>query len=305
VKLDMHVHTQHSGLSTIWPLHRVMRESYNTPDDVYQLTRARGMDLVTITDHDTINGALELADRPDVIVGCEVTATFPDDQVSVHLNVFGLRPDTFAEVDRLRHDVRDLLQYADRQRLFVSLNHVGSTVAGHLTAAHVAVLMPWMNGIEVINGSRKPVQNRTAACLASASGKTAIAGSDAHHRRGVGRTWTEVPGARSREEFLQGLWEGRTEVGGHHGSFFTMAEDIVRFTGSFYAEQLTGVVRRPFDWRAQASWWGGVCGLPLVPIAFAGAYLHFLGEERFNRNLLFDLVARPARVLRAVPELAA
>jgi hypothetical protein len=45
--------------------------------------------------------------------------------------------------------------------------------------------------------------------------------------------------------------------------------------------------------------------LPLVSIALAGAYLHFVMEERFNENLLFDLVARPAPTLRRVPELAA
>jgi hypothetical protein len=50
---------------------------------------------------------------------------------------------------------------------------------------------------------------------------------------------------------------------------------------------------------------GGGCSLPLIPLALAGADIHFLGEERFNHNLLFDLVARPARVLRAAPELAA
>jgi hypothetical protein len=219
--------------------------------------------------------------------------------------MLGLTPETFAEVDRLRGDVRQLLPYVQREGLFISLNHVGSSVAGRLTAAHVAALLPWMNAIEVINGSRLPVQNRTAASLVAATGKTGIAGSDAHHRRGVGQTWTEVPGARSRDEFLAGLHEGRAVIGGRHGSYFTMAEDILRFSGSFYAEHLEGVARRPLSWRAQAYWWGGVCGLPLIPVALAGAYLHFLGEERFNRNLLFDLVARPARVLQAVPELAA
>jgi hypothetical protein len=45
--------------------------------------------------------------------------------------------------------------------------------------------------------------------------------------------------------------------------------------------------------------------LPLVSIALAAAYLHFVMEERFNENLLFDLVARPAPSLARVPELAA
>lgn len=305
MKLDTHVHTRHSGYSTIKPLHRILRESYNTPESVYRMTRERGMDLVTITDHDTISGALEIADRPDVIVGCEVTASFPDDRVAVHLNVLGLTTETFAEVDRLRGDVRQLLPYLRRAGLFTSLNHVGSSVAGRLTAVHIAAVLPWVHAIEAINGSRLPVQNRTAAALIAATGKTGIAGSDAHHRRGVGLTWTEVPGARSRDEFLAGLHEGRVRYGGRHGSYFTMAEDILRFSGSFYAEQIGRAVCRPLDWRAQAGFWGGVLGLPLIPVALAGAYIHFLGEERFNRNLLFDLVARPARVLEAVPELAA
>jgi hypothetical protein len=42
-----------------------------------------------------------------------------------------------------------------------------------------------------------------------------------------------------------------------------------------------------------------------VPVALAGAYVHFLREERFNRKLLFDLVAHRARVRQTVPELAA
>ena len=46
-------------------------------------------------------------------------------------------------------------------------------------------------------------------------------------------------------------------------------------------------------------------GLPLVPVALVGAYLHFVMEERFNENLLFDLVARPAPTVARVPELAA
>ena len=58
MKLDSHVHTQHSGQTTIYPLSLVMRESYNTPEGVYRLAKARGMDLVTITDHDQISGAL-------------------------------------------------------------------------------------------------------------------------------------------------------------------------------------------------------------------------------------------------------
>jgi predicted metal-dependent phosphoesterase TrpH len=72
VKLDAHVHTVYSGYTSIEPLARIVRESYNSVEGVYRRARARGMDLVAITDHDTIEGALTIAHRPDVIVGCEV-----------------------------------------------------------------------------------------------------------------------------------------------------------------------------------------------------------------------------------------
>ena len=305
MKLDAHVHTMHSGYSTIRPLQHVLRESYNTPDDVYSLSKQRGMDLVCITDHDVISGALELAHRPDVIVGCEVTGEFPGDPVKVHLNVLGLTPATHAEVQRLRTDVRELMPYLREQRLFTTLNHIGSSVAGCLTSAHLAALLPWVDALEVINGSRLPIQNRTAAWVADATGLRTVAGSDAHHRRGVGETWTEVPGATDRESFMEGLWAGRAIVGGRHGHWGTLAEDILRFSVSFYSENIRTAWQQPTSGRAQGMLWGGAFGLPLVPVALVGAYLHFLREERFNRLLMAELVGAPARVQRVVPDFAA
>ncbi len=305
MKLDTHVHTWHSGNTTIRPLHRVMRESYNTPDRVYAVAKARGMDLVAITDHDEISGALTIAHRPDVIVGCEVTGVFPDDGVRVHLNVFGLTPDTHAEIQRLRHDVRTLLPYVSSHGLFISLNHVASGINGPLTAAHVAALLPWIDGLEVRNGSRLVAQNRTAECLAAAAGKVTLGGSDSHTERGIGGTWTEVPGATNAQQFFAGLRSGRGVVGGRHGHQWTMSSDIVRFATNLCVEQGREAARSPLSWRTPAVLVGGVIGLPLVAIALAGGFLHFVHEQRFNRDLLFDLVARPAETLRRLPELAA
>jgi predicted metal-dependent phosphoesterase TrpH len=305
VKLDTHVHTFHSGVSTIFPLERVLRESYNAPEAVYRLAKARGMGLVTITDHDQISGALTLAHLPDVIVGSEVTGVFPQDGVKVHLNVFGLNEGQHREIQRLRHDIRQLMPYLQHRKFFTSLNHVASGINGPITAPHVAALLPWVHALEVNNGSRLPVQNRTAQCLAEACGKTGIAGSDSHTHRGIGQTWTEVPGATTRDEFMRGLFEGRVRVGGRMGSFSSMGSDVFRFTGNFFLEQVRRIRQQPSDWRAPALLFGGVLGLPLVPVALVGAYLHFVYEERFNQNLLFDLVARPAPTMRQVPDLAA
>ena len=99
-----------SGKSTLRPLDRLLLESYNSVEGVYRTAKARGMDLVAITDHDMIDGALIIADRPDVIVGCEVTGVFPDG-VRVHLGVLGLSEAQHVEIQRLRHDIRELLPY--------------------------------------------------------------------------------------------------------------------------------------------------------------------------------------------------
>ena len=282
-----------------------MRESYNTPEGVYGTAKTRGMDLVTITDHDQISGALALGDRQDVIVGCEVTAEWPDIDLCVHLNVLDITPAQHDEIQRLRGDVRQLMPYLFQQDIYTSLNHVASGINGPLTAAHLAAVLPWVQGLEVINGTRQPSQNRTAMCLAAATGKHTLGGGDSHTGRGIGLTWTEVPGATSREEFMQGLRAGRGIAGGAHGGIRTMMSDMWRFTGNFLNEAVTTTAKAPADWRGYACTFGGVLGLPLVPVLMAAPFVHFLHEQRFNRDLLYDLIAKPEVAARFASGLAA
>lgn len=305
MKLDSHVHTIHSGKASVFPFNHFMRESYNTPEGVYATAKKRGMGLVTITDHDAISGALSLGDRADVLTGCEVTAEWPDIDLCVHLNVLDVSPEQHEEIQRLRFDVGELMPYLHQQRIYTSLNHVASGINGPLTAAHLAGVLPWVDGLEVINGTRQPSQNRTAMCLAAATGKHTLGGGDSHTARGIGLTWTEVPGARSREEFMQGLRAGRGIAGGAHGGVRTMMSDMWRFAGNFMAEAVATTAKQPTDWRGYASTFGGILGLPIVPVLMAAPFVHFLHEQQFNRDLLYDLIARPERPERFVPELAA
>ena len=162
MKADLHVHTYFSGYSKLPFLSGVVKESYNTPDQVYGIAKARGMDLVAITDHDSIDGALELSDHSDVIVGSEVTAEFPNDQTCVHLNVLDITAHQHREIQRLRVDIRQLMPYLQSQRIFTSLNHLASGITGPITGTHVAALLPWIDALEIRNGSRLLEQNRTS-----------------------------------------------------------------------------------------------------------------------------------------------
>jgi hypothetical protein len=76
-----------------------------------------------------------------------------------------------------------------------------------------------------------------------------------------------------------------------------MASDMLRLAAGYYLDRTRRTLQSPLDWRRQAFMLGSVLGLPLVCLPLAGALVHFLLEERFNRTLLFDLVARPAHRL--------
>jgi predicted metal-dependent phosphoesterase TrpH len=270
---------------------RIMRESYNTPEGLYRLAKARGMDLVTITDHDQISGVLTIADRNDVIIGCEITATFPEDKTKCHIGVLGINETQYHESQRLKDNAHELVRYLNEQEIFCSLNHLASLSAGRMKASHVFSLLPWLDAIETKNGTRPRSQNRTAAALATAHGKVTAAGSDSHTYRGIGKTYMVCDNAGNREEFMAELKQGRVRVEGCEGGYLTLASDIVRLTASFYVNGFVELIAEPLNWRKQLMVLCSTLGLPLTAIGLAAAYIYHLQDEKFNSDLLLDLVA--------------
>jgi hypothetical protein len=78
--------------------------------------------------------------------------------------------------------------------------------------------------------------NRNAAALADYGGRMEIGGSDAHAMPSVGCAYTVVPGARSKEEFFQGLRRGRARVRGEFGGFWKLTRDVLAIAGSMALE---------------------------------------------------------------------
>ncbi|HOO60482.1 MAG TPA: hypothetical protein PLL34_08010, partial [Candidatus Mcinerneyibacteriales bacterium] len=57
VKCDMHVHSTYSERPGEWILKTMgTKESYTDPMDIYHKAKIAGMDFVTITDHNRIDG---------------------------------------------------------------------------------------------------------------------------------------------------------------------------------------------------------------------------------------------------------
>ena len=84
-RCDLHVHSKHSNRPPEWIFRQLgSPESFMEPLEVYRRCRRRGMRFVTISDHDVIDGALEIAHLPGAFVSCEVTAEFPEDGCQIH-----------------------------------------------------------------------------------------------------------------------------------------------------------------------------------------------------------------------------
>lgn len=84
-----------------------------------------------------------------------------------------------------------------------------------------------------------------------------------------------------------------------------MMSDMWRFAGNYLAESAASVREAPAAWRGYARTFGGVLALPVDPMLMAAPFVHFLHEQRFNRDLFYDLIAKPQHAHRLVPELAA
>ncbi|HVW85889.1 MAG TPA: PHP-associated domain-containing protein [Bryobacteraceae bacterium] len=236
MRCDLHVHTVHSGMCTVPVLSRVCRESYNEPRALYDTLKRRGMDLVTVTDHDSIDAMEELRRHPDFFLSEEVTCTMPSG-TEMHAGVYGIAERDHIELQRRRTDIESLLAYAVERRLFVTVNHIYSSLTGSRTEDDFAIFARDFHGVETRNGQILPCANRLAAEFAARFGKPMIGGSDSHTLACAGRTWTEVPGARSAEEFLTGMRRGHSTPHGESGDYWKLTGAVWNIGASLVRSQ--------------------------------------------------------------------
>ncbi len=90
-RVDLHCHSTASRISKLGIQRSLgLPECATPPEEVYSLAKRRGMDFVTITDHDTIAGAQELAHLPDFFVSEELTVWFRGERQAVHVLCWGI-----------------------------------------------------------------------------------------------------------------------------------------------------------------------------------------------------------------------
>jgi predicted metal-dependent phosphoesterase TrpH len=226
VKCDMHVHSYYSGLCTT-PFARLFcRESYSNPEEVYERLRERGMTLFTLTDHDAIEGSEPLRRNPNFFLSEEVTCRMPSG-TEVHIGVYDFHERQHAQLQQRRNDLVALLMYLTERRLLFSINHVFSGLTGAREREDFAWFENYFPAVETRNGHMLEAANQRASEFAGQWSKIGLAGSDAHALPSVGRTFTEVPGARDKDEFFAGLREGQGRVRGESGSYAKLTVDVL------------------------------------------------------------------------------
>jgi predicted metal-dependent phosphoesterase TrpH len=263
MRCDLHVHSIASGMCDTPFFSRICRESYNQPEEVYSRVKQLGMSMVTLTDHDSIDSGEVLRKYPDFFLSEEATVQMPGG-TQMHLGVYGITERDHVEIQRRRKDFISLMMYLTERKLFFSANHVFSGLTGRRLDEDFCWFASYVPAFETRNGEMWPRANEGAAGLASRLGKIAIGGSDSHTMVGVGRTYTEVSGARTVEEFFAGLRAGRGRVGGDHGSYGKLTADIFHIVWSLWKERPWTLALMPLA--------------PLVPVVTAG---HWMNEIRF------------------------
>jgi predicted metal-dependent phosphoesterase TrpH len=245
LRADLHVHTCHSKVSGSMRF-LGSRDCYSPPAEVYRVAKARGMDLVAFTDHDSIEGGLELLnDRPDltdVIIGEEVSCRFPDDDIQVHLAVYGMTEALHRDLQPLRRNVFEAAARLRSEGVFFTLNHLMHFYRGQIPLDRYLRILDEVPALEIRNGTMLADHNRLieqiamhVPAAASPTGRFGIAaGSDAHTLRRVGTTWTEAPGV-TRDDFIESLRRGAGAAGGAHGRTSTIAGDAYGVIGSYIA----------------------------------------------------------------------
>ncbi len=244
-RADLHLHTRFSHwkhLKLIKP-----RDSYSDPLAAFERARAVGMDFVAITDHDTIEGALDLLSRrpelePSVIIGEEVETWFPGTGQWVHVNVFGVDEPIHDDLTRVRRSIFELSSYLRSTGLFHVLNHpFQSYRLQSPPMRYIEDLLELFDHFEVDNCTLPQRHNKAVAemldyATALYVRKIGVGGSDAHTLGPIGLCHTEAPveADGGKQAWLEAVARGEGRAVGRTIGPLGLAANVYRIIAQYY-----------------------------------------------------------------------
>ena len=259
MKIDLHVHSKFSTRPSQWVLQKLgCQECYTEPQTLYRIAKKRGMSLVTITDHNTIDGCLEIAGRPDTFISEEITTYFPVDQCKAHVLVYDINEQQHKEIQRIRENIFDLVNYLRETNITHSLAHPIWSVNDRLTSDHFEKFLLLFKNFELNGGRDTQLNDWLKAMLSQLTPKDLdnladkhgivpalpspwqkhfTGGSDDHSSLNIARMFTQVAGAIDLEHFFHGVNQGKAVAQGHASTPLTLAYNIYSIAYQFYKKK--------------------------------------------------------------------
>lgn len=207
---DVHTHTMYSGFSKYSYLS--FPDSVTTPKKSVRVAKKIGLDLLCITDHNTIKGAVEAKkyDKDMIVIGEEILS---DDGEIIGLFLQEeIKPGLSAEETiELIHE-QDGIAFAPHP-FSVYCQCLGKKLHGL-----------GLDGLEVFNSLHRDGYSNAIA-LENCNGHAKLGGSDAHSSFMIGNGFTTFPGS-SQEDFRKAIKAMQTSFGGKPAPL----SDIVNFS---------------------------------------------------------------------------
>src|SRR5436305_1882971 len=240
-KCDLHIHSRFSARSEEWLFRRLdFPDSYSDPRELHRQLIERGMDFVTITDHDTIDGCLAIRDLPNTFISEQVTTYFPQDPCKIRLWVCGITEKQHQDIVIVRDNIFSLQRYLQSAQIAHSVAHPLYSINGKLEASHLERLILLFKHFEGVNGLRDALLSELAQELFGSLTqkkieefaerhnlepthrepwkKILVGGSDDHGGKFIASAFTETPPADSAEKFLAHIRAGNCEARGEGGT---------------------------------------------------------------------------------------
>jgi glycosyltransferase involved in cell wall biosynthesis len=259
-RCDLHVHSRYSARSEEWLFRRFdFPDSYSDPKELHRQLLDRGMDYVTITDHDTIEGSLQIIDRPYTFISEQVTTYFPHDPCKLHILVWGISEQQHREIEAVRDNIFELQRYLQMAQIAHAVAHPLYSVNGQLNASHLERLILLFKHFEGINGLRDALLSDLAQALftqltpgkidvfanrhnlapthAEPWKKIFVGGSDDHGGQFAASAYTETPAAESPRQFLEHIRNGNCSAEGHGGTPLALSHGFYNTVACFIEDR--------------------------------------------------------------------
>ena len=269
-KADLHVHSNFSNKASIWAMKKInCPESYTPPSLIDTEAKKKGMHYVTITDHNTLDGSLQIAHLPETFLSAEITVYFPENGCKAHVVVLDISEAHFKTAMALRKNVYEMTAFLRAESIRHFIAHPLYSMSEKLTVDIVEKMLLLFEAVEIKNGSHAPAQNDLIRDVVMSltpekierladkhdlkpAGnipwkKICVGGSDDHSGIFIARAFTCGPSSGTASAFMDAIWYGHGTVGGEDGDALMLAHSIYGVAYRFYQEYIGPKTRQsPF-----------------------------------------------------------